>query len=41
MDKGSHPKVVRTWLADKIQKQVLRARTLLPATRKLQPHNKT
>ncbi len=41
MDKSRHPNVIRTWLVGKIQKQVLRARSLVSAPRKLQPHNKT
>jgi hypothetical protein len=41
MDKGRHPNVIRTWLAGKIQNQVLRDRNNLTTThRKFQPHNK-
>jgi hypothetical protein len=41
MDKGRHPKVVRTWMADKIRKAVsaLSARPAFP--HKPAPHNKT
>jgi hypothetical protein len=41
MEKGRHVKVIRAWLAGKIQKQVWRARSLMAVPRKLQPHNKT
>jgi hypothetical protein len=41
MDKERHPNVIRTWLAGKIQNQVLRDRTLTTTHRKSQPHNKT
>ena len=40
MDKGRHPKVVRTWMADKIRKATWKLR---PAAvpHKPEPHNKT
>ena len=41
MNKGRHPNVVRAWLISRIQKQVRRARKLMAAPRKWQPHNKT
>jgi len=37
MDKGRHPKVVRTWLAGKIRKPV----AAKSQPRKPEPHNKT
>lgn len=37
MDKGKHPKVVRTWLAGKIRRPDAR-RTITPRP---EPHNKT
>jgi len=40
MDKGRHPKVVRTWMADKIRKATSRLRaTIVP--HKPEKHNKT
>jgi hypothetical protein len=40
MDKGRHPKVVRTWMADKIRKAMTRLR--VPAVpHRPEPHNKT
>jgi hypothetical protein len=41
MEKGRHPNVIRTWLAGKIQKQVLRAHNPTALPRKAQQHNKT
>jgi hypothetical protein len=39
MDKGRHPKVVRTWITDKLRKAVPK---LKPAVaHKPEPHNKT
>jgi len=41
MDKGRHPKVIRTWLAGKIRKHASKARNRTTIPRKRQLHNKT
>jgi len=41
MDTGRHPKVVRTWMADKIRKATGQLRRLQGAPQKPEPHNKT
>jgi hypothetical protein len=40
MDKGRHPKVVRTWMADRIRKATARLRPPV-VPHKPEPHNKT
>jgi len=39
MDKGRHPKVVRTWTIGRIRKPA--AKNCAPAPHKPEPHNKT
>ena len=41
MDKGRHPKVVRTWVLGKSRKPVLPRQAAPALERKPQPHNKT
>jgi len=41
MDKGRHPKVVRTWMTGKIRKPPLRPKDAPVAPHKPEPHNKT
>jgi hypothetical protein len=41
MDKGRHPKVVRTWMTDKIRKATLKLRRAVTTPHKPEPHNKT
>ena len=41
MDKGRHPKVVRTWMTDKIRKATLALKRIPALPRKPQPHNNT
>jgi len=41
MDKGRHPKVVRTWMAGKIRKPPLNPKAVAAAPHKPERHNKT
>jgi hypothetical protein len=41
MDKGRHPKVVRTWMTDKIRKAMSAQRRVPTVPRKPEPHNNT
>jgi hypothetical protein len=41
MDKGRHPKVVRTWMADKIRKLTATHKRVDAVPHKPEPHNKT
>jgi hypothetical protein len=41
MDKGRHPKVVRTWMTDKIRKAMSAQKRPLAVPRKPEPHNNT
>ncbi|MGC9946143.1 MAG: hypothetical protein ABSF64_07210 [Bryobacteraceae bacterium] len=41
MDKGRHPKVVRTWMAGKTRKPPLQAKAARVSPHKPEAHNKT
>ncbi len=41
MDKGRHPKVVRTWMADKIRKATAKVTQAQAVPHRPAPHNKT
>jgi hypothetical protein len=41
MSKGRHPKLVHTWMADKIRKLMWRQRRGAAVLHKPEPHNKT
>ena len=41
MDKGRHPKVIRTWMADKIRKATSTEKRIETVPHKPEPHNKT
>jgi len=41
MDKGRHPKVIRTWIMGKIRKPPLTPKAAPVAPHKPEPHNKT
>jgi hypothetical protein len=41
MDKGRHPKVVRTWMTGKIRKSTSKTPRIPAVPHKPEPHNKT